>query len=133
MFWGIQCVFLTSWGFHEEMLVSLLGACRWLKGAKRPYNMSHAFSPIIISPSILCRGCESVMSCARERGQVGSDLSITLPVLSCLQRTCSFGGFDLTNRSLHIGTNNSDPMVSRPQRESHGHFRALWLTWLEIT
>lgn len=25
-------------------------------------------------------------------------------------RTCSFGGFDLTNRSLHIGTNNSDPM-----------------------
>uniref|UniRef100_F7DBC6 SAM and SH3 domain-containing protein 1 n=1 Tax=Ornithorhynchus anatinus TaxID=9258 RepID=F7DBC6_ORNAN len=25
-------------------------------------------------------------------------------------RTCSFGGFDLTNRSLHIGNNNSDPM-----------------------
>ncbi|CAK7302459.1 SAM and SH3 domain-containing protein 1 [Vulpes lagopus] len=25
-------------------------------------------------------------------------------------RTCSFGGFDLTNRSLHIGSNNSDPM-----------------------
>ncbi|XP_011820205.1 PREDICTED: SAM and SH3 domain-containing protein 1 [Mandrillus leucophaeus] len=25
-------------------------------------------------------------------------------------RTCSFGGFDLTNRSLHVGTNNSDPM-----------------------
>ncbi|KAM6185454.1 SAM and SH3 domain-containing protein 1 isoform 4-T4 [Rhynchocyon petersi] len=24
-------------------------------------------------------------------------------------RTCSFGGFDLTNRSLHIGSNNSDP------------------------
>ncbi|ELR57133.1 SAM and SH3 domain-containing protein 1 [Bos mutus] len=27
-------------------------------------------------------------------------------------RTCSFGGFDLTNRSLHIGSNNSDPMDS---------------------
>ncbi|CAI9173635.1 unnamed protein product [Rangifer tarandus platyrhynchus] len=25
-------------------------------------------------------------------------------------RTCSFGGFDLTNRALHIGSNNSDPM-----------------------
>ncbi|XP_008138411.2 SAM and SH3 domain-containing protein 1 isoform X2 [Eptesicus fuscus] len=25
-------------------------------------------------------------------------------------RTCSFGGFDLTNRSLHIGSNNSYPM-----------------------
>ncbi|XP_011751842.2 SAM and SH3 domain-containing protein 1 isoform X5 [Macaca nemestrina] len=25
-------------------------------------------------------------------------------------RTCSFGGFDLTNRSLHVGSNNSDPM-----------------------
>ncbi|XP_049510457.1 SAM and SH3 domain-containing protein 1 isoform X1 [Panthera uncia] len=25
-------------------------------------------------------------------------------------RTCSFGGFDLTNRSLHIGSNSSDPM-----------------------
>nr|XP_025722084.1 LOW QUALITY PROTEIN: SAM and SH3 domain-containing protein 1 [Callorhinus ursinus] len=25
-------------------------------------------------------------------------------------RTCSFGGFDLTNRSLHIGSNNSDAM-----------------------
>ncbi|XP_033261149.1 SAM and SH3 domain-containing protein 1 isoform X5 [Orcinus orca] len=25
-------------------------------------------------------------------------------------RTCSFGGFDLTNRSLHIGSNNSDPL-----------------------
>nr|XP_048281528.1 SAM and SH3 domain-containing protein 1 isoform X1 [Myodes glareolus] len=25
-------------------------------------------------------------------------------------RTCSFGGFDLTNRSLHVGNNNSDPM-----------------------
>ncbi|XP_054990893.1 SAM and SH3 domain-containing protein 1 isoform X3 [Sorex araneus] len=25
-------------------------------------------------------------------------------------RTCSFGGFDLTNRSLHIGTSNSDPL-----------------------
>ncbi|XP_048210216.1 SAM and SH3 domain-containing protein 1 isoform X1 [Perognathus longimembris pacificus] len=25
-------------------------------------------------------------------------------------RTCSFGGFDLTNRSLHVGTNNSDPV-----------------------
>ncbi|CAM4646255.1 unnamed protein product [Lepidochelys kempii] len=25
-------------------------------------------------------------------------------------RTCSFGGFDLTNRSLHIGNNNSDQM-----------------------
>nr|XP_020013179.1 SAM and SH3 domain-containing protein 1 isoform X1 [Castor canadensis] len=25
-------------------------------------------------------------------------------------RTCSFGGFDLTNRSLHVGTNNSDTM-----------------------
>ncbi|XP_029449906.1 SAM and SH3 domain-containing protein 1 isoform X2 [Rhinatrema bivittatum] len=25
-------------------------------------------------------------------------------------RTCSFGGFDLTNRSLHIGSNNSDLM-----------------------
>ncbi|KAM5327068.1 SAM and SH3 domain-containing protein 1 isoform 4-T4 [Glossophaga mutica] len=25
-------------------------------------------------------------------------------------RTCSFGGFDLTNRSLHIGSNNPDPM-----------------------
>uniref|UniRef100_A0A8C3VR62 SAM and SH3 domain-containing protein 1 n=1 Tax=Catagonus wagneri TaxID=51154 RepID=A0A8C3VR62_9CETA len=25
-------------------------------------------------------------------------------------RTCSFGGFDLTNRSLHIGSNNSDPV-----------------------
>ncbi|XP_072822111.1 SAM and SH3 domain-containing protein 1 isoform X5 [Vicugna pacos] len=25
-------------------------------------------------------------------------------------RTCSFGGFDLTNRSLHIGSHNSDPM-----------------------
>ncbi|XP_056674891.1 SAM and SH3 domain-containing protein 1 isoform X2 [Monodelphis domestica] len=25
-------------------------------------------------------------------------------------RTCSFGGFDLTNRSLHIGNNNSDSM-----------------------
>ncbi|XP_066229135.1 SAM and SH3 domain-containing protein 1 isoform X3 [Saccopteryx leptura] len=25
-------------------------------------------------------------------------------------RTCSFGGFDLTNRSLHIGSSNSDPM-----------------------
>ncbi|XP_037012704.2 SAM and SH3 domain-containing protein 1 isoform X4 [Artibeus jamaicensis] len=25
-------------------------------------------------------------------------------------RTCSFGGFDLTNRSLHVGGNNSDPM-----------------------
>ncbi|XP_043856385.1 SAM and SH3 domain-containing protein 1 isoform X4 [Dromiciops gliroides] len=25
-------------------------------------------------------------------------------------RTCSFGGFDLTNRSLHIGNNHSDPM-----------------------
>ncbi|XP_068925819.1 SAM and SH3 domain-containing protein 1 isoform X1 [Petaurus breviceps papuanus] len=25
-------------------------------------------------------------------------------------RTCSFGGFDLTNRSLHIGNNNSDLM-----------------------
>uniref|UniRef100_A0A8C6H1W2 SAM and SH3 domain-containing protein 1 n=2 Tax=Mus spicilegus TaxID=10103 RepID=A0A8C6H1W2_MUSSI len=24
-------------------------------------------------------------------------------------RTCSFGGFDLTNRSLHVGSNNSDP------------------------
>ncbi|ELK32914.1 SAM and SH3 domain-containing protein 1 [Myotis davidii] len=26
------------------------------------------------------------------------------------RRTCSFGGFDLTNRSLHIGSNNSYPM-----------------------
>ncbi|XP_028717412.1 SAM and SH3 domain-containing protein 1 isoform X3 [Peromyscus leucopus] len=25
-------------------------------------------------------------------------------------RTCSFGGFDLTNRSLHVGSNNSDPL-----------------------
>ncbi|XP_053447060.1 SAM and SH3 domain-containing protein 1 isoform X4 [Nycticebus coucang] len=25
-------------------------------------------------------------------------------------RTCSFGGFDLTNRSLHVGNNSSDPM-----------------------
>ncbi|XP_039702880.1 SAM and SH3 domain-containing protein 1 isoform X2 [Pteropus medius] len=25
-------------------------------------------------------------------------------------RTCSFGGFDLTNRSLHIGSDNSDPV-----------------------
>nr|XP_045014529.1 SAM and SH3 domain-containing protein 1 isoform X3 [Jaculus jaculus] len=25
-------------------------------------------------------------------------------------RTCSFGGFDLTNRSLHVGSNNSDCM-----------------------
>ncbi|XP_021076744.1 SAM and SH3 domain-containing protein 1 isoform X5 [Mus pahari] len=25
-------------------------------------------------------------------------------------RTCSFGGFDLTNRSLHVGSNNSDPV-----------------------
>ncbi|XP_007633946.1 SAM and SH3 domain-containing protein 1 isoform X3 [Cricetulus griseus] len=25
-------------------------------------------------------------------------------------RTCSFGGFDLTNRSLHVGSNSSDPM-----------------------
>ncbi|XP_051711236.2 SAM and SH3 domain-containing protein 1 isoform X4 [Oryctolagus cuniculus] len=25
-------------------------------------------------------------------------------------RTCSFGGFDLTNRSLHIGSNNADAM-----------------------
>ncbi|KAG8508906.1 SAM and SH3 domain-containing protein 1 [Galemys pyrenaicus] len=25
-------------------------------------------------------------------------------------RTCSFGGFDLTNRSLHIGSSHSDPM-----------------------
>ncbi|XP_065744811.1 SAM and SH3 domain-containing protein 1 isoform X1 [Phocoena phocoena] len=25
-------------------------------------------------------------------------------------RTCSFGGFDLTNRSLHLGSNNSDPL-----------------------
>ncbi|XP_069462769.1 SAM and SH3 domain-containing protein 1 isoform X4 [Ambystoma mexicanum] len=25
-------------------------------------------------------------------------------------RTCSFGGFDLTNRSLHVGNNNADPM-----------------------
>ncbi|XP_047413540.1 SAM and SH3 domain-containing protein 1 isoform X1 [Sciurus carolinensis] len=25
-------------------------------------------------------------------------------------RTCSFGGFDLTNRSLHVGSNTSDPM-----------------------
>ncbi|XP_028366227.1 SAM and SH3 domain-containing protein 1 isoform X2 [Phyllostomus discolor] len=25
-------------------------------------------------------------------------------------RTCSFGGFDLTNRALHIGSNNSDPL-----------------------
>ncbi|KAM7135829.1 SAM and SH3 domain-containing protein 1 isoform 4-T4 [Molossus nigricans] len=25
-------------------------------------------------------------------------------------RTCSFGGFDLTNRSLHVGGNNSDPI-----------------------
>uniref|UniRef100_A0A8D1I8T9 SAM and SH3 domain-containing protein 1 n=1 Tax=Sus scrofa TaxID=9823 RepID=A0A8D1I8T9_PIG len=25
-------------------------------------------------------------------------------------RTCSFGGFDLTNRSLHIGSNTSDPV-----------------------
>ncbi|XP_075858993.1 SAM and SH3 domain-containing protein 1 isoform X1 [Microcebus murinus] len=25
-------------------------------------------------------------------------------------RTCSFGGFDLTNRSLHIGSNSSDPV-----------------------
>ncbi|XP_062954401.1 SAM and SH3 domain-containing protein 1 isoform X3 [Cynocephalus volans] len=25
-------------------------------------------------------------------------------------RTCSFGGFDLTNRSLHTSSNNSDPM-----------------------
>uniref|UniRef100_A0A2K6LD26 SAM and SH3 domain-containing protein 1 n=1 Tax=Rhinopithecus bieti TaxID=61621 RepID=A0A2K6LD26_RHIBE len=25
-------------------------------------------------------------------------------------RTCSFGGFDLTNRSLHVGSSNSDPM-----------------------
>ncbi|XP_060061356.1 SAM and SH3 domain-containing protein 1 isoform X4 [Erinaceus europaeus] len=25
-------------------------------------------------------------------------------------RTCSFGGFDLTNRSLHIGSSNVDPM-----------------------
>ncbi|KAM9154891.1 SAM and SH3 domain-containing protein 1 isoform 1-T1 [Pangshura tecta] len=25
-------------------------------------------------------------------------------------RTCSFGGFDLTNRSLHVGNNNSDQM-----------------------
>ncbi|XP_006872119.1 PREDICTED: SAM and SH3 domain-containing protein 1 [Chrysochloris asiatica] len=25
-------------------------------------------------------------------------------------RTCSFGGFDLTNRSLHISSNHSDPM-----------------------
>lgn len=33
-------------------------------------------------------------------------------------RTCSFGGFDLTNRSLHVGSNNSDPMVSRPWRKA---------------
>ncbi|XP_036890732.1 SAM and SH3 domain-containing protein 1 isoform X2 [Sturnira hondurensis] len=26
-------------------------------------------------------------------------------------RTCSFGGFDLTNRSLHVGSSNSDPTV----------------------
>lgn len=32
-------------------------------------------------------------------------------ILGFLQRTCSFGGFDLTNRSLHIG-NSSDQMVS---------------------
>ncbi|XP_045699989.1 SAM and SH3 domain-containing protein 1 isoform X2 [Phyllostomus hastatus] len=25
-------------------------------------------------------------------------------------RTCSFGGFDLTNRALHIGSSNSDPL-----------------------
>ncbi|XP_051020206.1 SAM and SH3 domain-containing protein 1 isoform X4 [Acomys russatus] len=25
-------------------------------------------------------------------------------------RTCSFGGFDLTNRSLHVGSNNPDPL-----------------------
>uniref|UniRef100_A0A8C9PH75 SAM and SH3 domain-containing protein 1 n=1 Tax=Spermophilus dauricus TaxID=99837 RepID=A0A8C9PH75_SPEDA len=26
-------------------------------------------------------------------------------------RTCSFGGFDLTNRSLHVGSNATDPVV----------------------
>lgn len=40
------------------------------------------------------------------------------PALSSPQRTCSFGGFDLTNRSLHVSSNNSDPTVSIHQRKS---------------
>ncbi|VTJ67793.1 Hypothetical predicted protein [Marmota monax] len=37
-----------------------------------------------------------------------------------ISRTCSFGGFDLTNRSLHVGSNATDPMVSRHQRKATG-------------